>query len=81
MNPATAKVLSQETTALLADEVIALTEALVSISFVGPEGLVTDASKTTAMLQYVELQAKRSALLTLLQESAETLVSLQSAER
>lgn len=71
-----AKLLPEETTKLLCAEIVALTETLCSITFVGPEGLVTEDSKNTGIMQFVEVQAKRNCLLALIQGSAETFAEL-----
>lgn len=71
------KLLSEDNIRLISQEVLRLTHTLCTLSFADPEtGLVTESSKTTAMCIYLEAQAKRSALMTLLEASAETVAAL-----
>lgn len=69
------KLLSPETTLLLQNEITLLEDILVSMTFhADPE------RRETAILQYVEAQAKRNALLELIQGSSEIRATLQELQ-
>lgn len=69
------KILSPETVTLLLSEISILTENLTNIAF-----NADPIERETAILAYVEMQAKRSALMQLVQDSADTYRELSELE-
>lgn len=69
------KLLSPETTLLLQNEITILEDILVSMTFHADHE-----RRETAILQYVESQAKRNALLELIKGSSEIRATLQELQ-